>query len=230
MPTDIPAILPSHVVIIPDGNRRWAKERKLLPFQGHTEGYARANELITEAKRLGIEYLTLWAFSTENWNRSEDEVRQLLLLIERGLKELQTKIKGERARFVHLGRKDRLGENITRLIEKLEEETKENNELTLCLAIDYGGEDEVTRALTLLGESSNPSSTLFDFLDTTINKIPSPDLIIRTSGEQRTSGFMPLQSLYSEWHFDSLHFPDFDIPAFHRALSSYSSRERRFGK
>lgn len=221
--------VPTHVVIIPDGNRRWAKNNNLPPLFGHEKGYERANELISFSKENGIKYLTLWAFSTENWNRSESEVKDLLRLIEKGLKELKVKVEKEDARFIHIGRKDRLGENVLDLIDGLEKSTKDKNSFTLILAIDYGGEDEVRRAEELLKEDQNKEMSLFDYLDTSRVGIPNPDFIIRTSGERRTSGFMPLQSLYSEWHFDDRHFPDFDINAFTAALTNFSLRERRFG-
>ena len=221
-------ILPDHVVVIPDGNRRYAKEHNLPSILGHKKGYERANELITEAKKLGIPYLTLWAFSTENWNRAEEEVKDLLALIEEGLKEIEKKMHREKGRFVHLGRKDRLGNNLVSLIEKLEQETKNYNDFCLSMAIDYGGEDEIRRAEAKV--KAHLGGSVFDHLDTTRHSLPCPDLIIRTSGEHRTSGFMPLQSLYSEWYFEDLPFPLFDASAFRRALSEYEKRERRFGK
>lgn len=222
--------VPSHVVIIPDGNRRWAKERSKLTVEGHYRGYERVEELITEAKNCGVKYLTVWAFSTENWSRSEEEVSHLLKLIHKGLKALHNKAHAEKARFIHLGRKDRLGNEILTLISLIEEETKDYRDFCLCMAIDYGGEDEMKRAEEKLRLSNDDTLSVLDFLDTTLHSIPSPDFIIRTSGEYRTSGFMPLQTLYSEWYFENCNFPDFDTQAFHRALEAYHLRERRLGK
>ncbi len=222
--------IPQHVVIIPDGNRRWAKEKNKLAVEGHYKGYERADELITAAKKSGVKYLTVWAFSTENWGRSDDEVSHLLKLIHKGIKELYKKAHAEQARFIHIGRKDRLGDEILALINLLEEETKTYTGFTLCMVIDYGGEDEVMRAQVRLNESGDTTRSIKDFLDTSIHGIPSPDFIIRTSGESRTSGFMPLQALYSEWYFEPVNFPDFDTTLFHKALEVYAKRERRLGK
>lgn len=225
-----PFILPIHLVIIPDGNRRWAKENNKLDSEGHRKGYQRANELVTEAKKLGIKYLTIWAFSTENWSRDKEEVGHLQDLIYLGLKEIHKKSHSEKAKFVHIGRKDRLSREIIKLIETIESETRECADFCLCMAIDYGGEDEILRAEERRRESSDASYSVLDFLDTTLLGIPAPDFIIRTSGEQRTSGFMPLQSIYSEWYFDPLNFPDFDAVAFHKTMEIYQRRQRRFGK
>lgn len=230
----MPRTIPQHVVIIPDGNRRWAEEKSLPANHGHMQGYERVSELIPEARALGIKYLTFWSFSTENWNRSKEEVDALLGIITQGLRELKKQYASakneDRGRFVHIGRKDRLNDEILTLIASLEEETKEYSDFCLCIAIDYGGEDELNRAEKRLRESGDTGKSLSDFLDTTLLQIPSPDLIIRTSGEYRTSGFMPLQSAYSEWYFDTALFPDFDKESFHKAIAVYSGRQRRFGK
>ncbi len=222
--------VPVHLVIIPDGNRRWAKANNKLSFQGHLKGYERANELISEAKHLGIQVVTLWGFSTENWTREKSEVDELLKIIHKALRELHKRCHKDQAKFLHIGRKDRLTSEITTLIATIEEETKNYTEFCLCAAIDYGGEDELRRAGEKLQHSKNKDASIRDFLDTTLLSIPNPDFIIRTSGECRTSGFMPLQSAYSEWYFDTILFPDFDTEAFHKALDSYNLRNRRFGK
>ncbi len=222
--------LPKHLGIIPDGNRRWAREKKLPDFFGHKEGYKKIQELIQEAKDIGVQYVSVWAFSTENWKRKEDEKEELFSLIAKGLQALHETVLEKKSRFVHLGRKDRLGKELLELITALEEETKEYTSFTLCVAIDYGGEDEILRAGELYKASNDPTKTLVDFLDTSRHTIPSPDLIIRTSGEKRTSGFMPLQSVYSEWYFSEKLFPDFGVQELHEALKDYESRERRNGK
>ncbi|MEN9551833.1 MAG: hypothetical protein RI935_210 [Candidatus Parcubacteria bacterium] len=222
--------LPRHIAIIPDGNRRWAKQQHLPTLIGHSEGYKRIEELVEESQRLGIEYVTVWAFSTENWKRTNIEQEQLFSLIIKGLTALQGELLNTKSRFVHLGRKDRLSEEILALLSSLEENTKEYTSFTLCVAIDYGGEDEVLRAAEAYKNTKDQDATIVDFLDTSQYSIPSPDLIIRTSGEKRTSGFMPLQSVYSEWYFSDKHFPDFDVTELHQALTEYESRERRHGK
>lgn len=221
---------PLHVVIIPDGNRRWAEENNTSSVNGHYKGYERIGELVTEAKKTNIQVLTIWAFSTENWTRSKEEVSSLFIIINKGLKEIHKKSHIEKVRFVHLGRKDRLDEDTLKLITQIEEETKDYTDFCLCLAIDYGGEDEIRRAEEKWRLHTNPTQHISDFLDTSINGIPSPDFIIRTSGEYRTSGFMLLQSQYSEWYFEKCYFPDFDTALFHKALEIYSTRKRRFGK
>ncbi len=222
--------IPLHVAIIPDGNRRWARLHNLSSLKGHLKGYEKMEELVSEARKAGVKFLTVWAFSTENWARSKEEVNDLLKLIHKALEKIQTKSHTEKTRFVHLGRKDRLGSDIVSLISTLEEETKEYRDFCLSLAIDYGGEDELQRAEIKLQSNVDPHLSLKDFLDTSLNKIPAPDLIIRTSGECRTSGFMPLQSAYSEWIFEEAQFPDFSKELFHKALLTYSTRIRRFGK
>jgi undecaprenyl diphosphate synthase len=222
--------LPRHVAIIPDGNRRWAKQQHLPTLIGHREGYKRMEELVEESKRLGIEYVTLWAFSTENWKRSQEEREELFSLVAKGLQALHESVLEKRSKFVHLGRKDRLGKELLTLIQALEEETKECTAFTLCVAIDYGGEDEMLRAGEAYKKSEDQDTRITDFLDTSKYSIPSPDFIIRTSGEKRTSGFMPLQSAYSEWYFSDKHFPDFGVQELHDALKDYESRERRHGK
>jgi undecaprenyl diphosphate synthase len=221
---------PFHIAIIPDGNRRWAKKNSLPVHKGHLEGYIRTKEIIEEAKKLGVQYLTFWVFSTENWLREEDEVCDLLALVYRGLKDLSSHVYEQKIRFLHLGRKDRLDKKLSALIVELEHATQSFTGLCLTLAIDYGGEDELFRAEKLLRDSSDTSKRLKDFLDTTRISLPDPDFIIRTSGEQRTSGFMPLQSAYSEWYFETVLFPEFTLECFNKALILFSQRARRFGK
>ena len=223
-------LLPKHVVIIPDGNRRWAKEKGKPAIFGHAKGYEMTQECIRYARDNGIEVMTMWAFSTENWKRKKEEVGELMTLITKGLSKLHRDAKKEKSRVVHIGRRDRLDKKLVTLIEKVEEETKGYKGFTLCLAIDYGGEDEIMRAEERLKVSLKKNGQLKDFLDTTLHNIPYPDLIIRTGGENRTSGFMPLQSTYSEWIFEEKLFPDFDTVVFKQALEIYSKRTRRFGK
>lgn len=222
--------LPKHIAIIPDGNRRWAKENVLPSFLGHREGYKRVEELVQEAKDLGVSFVTLWAFSTENWKRDDKEKQELFSLIKEGLESLHTNVLKKQSRFVHLGRKDRLGTDLLQLITTLELETEVYTSFTLCVAIDYGGEDELIRAGEALLQSGDTTKTLADFLDTKRYDVPPPDLVIRTSGEQRTSGFMPLQSAYAEWYFSPLHFPQFAVEELHKALADFAQRERRIGK
>lgn len=222
--------IPKHVAIIPDGNRRWAKLKGRPTAFGHAEGYKRIRECITYARSVGVEVVTVWVFSTENWKRKQEEIVDLMDLIVKGLSKLHRDAKKEKSRLVHIGRRDRLGSKVIKLIDTVEEETKDYKGFTLCLAIDYGGEDEVARAegRKLRGESR--MQELKQYLDTSFHNIPNPDLIIRTGGEQRTSGFMPLQSAYAEWIFEETLFPDFDTKVFQKAIDDYATRSRRFGK
>lgn len=224
-----------HIAIIPDGNRRWAKENNLPALFGHERGYERTRELLTHAREVGIEYITMWAFSTENWKRKQEEVDGIMGLLTKGLLKIHEDAKKEKTRVVHIGRRDRIHKKLLELIENVEEETKMYEGFCLCIAIDYGGEDEIERAEIRRRESkkiyNNESNerSILDFLDTTIAKVPAPDLIIRTGGETRTSGFMPLQSAYAEWVFETVLFPDFSVDVFQKAIDEYRSRCRRFG-
>lgn len=224
------ANIPKHVAIIPDGNRRWANNLDKPPVYGHEIGFERFKELTAYAKKQGIPFLTIWAFSTENWNRSKEEVNNLMIIIKRAILEISKKSQEEKSRFIHIGRRDRLPKDILKLIERTEEETKNHKDFCLCVAIDYGGEDEILRAEEKLLASKSKDKHIVDFLDTTLAGVPSPDLIIRTSGEKRLSGFMSLQSTYSELVFEEKMFPDFTEEFFQVALDEYGRRNRRYGK
>jgi undecaprenyl diphosphate synthase len=221
--------LPKHIAIIPDGNRRWAKERNLPSLFGHKKGYERVKELVEFSREHGISLVTFWAFSTENWKRSNEEVEGILHILQEGLETLYKELHKEKTRFVHIGRKDRLGEKLLSLIETMEQETKEYTSFCLVLAIDYGGEDQMLRASELWAREGDTKKTLIDFLDTTLQDVPHPEIVIRTSGEVRTSGFMPIESAYAEWFFEKAYFPDFDVEALKRVLDEYKNRSRRFG-
>ena len=221
--------LPKHIAIIPDGNRRWAKERNLPSLLGHKKGYERVKELVEFSREHGISLVTFLAFSTENWKRSNEEIEGILHILQEGLETLYKELHKEKTRFVHIGRKDRLGEKLLSLIETMEQETKEYTSFCLVLAIDYGGEDQMLRASELWAREGDTKKTLIDFLDTTLQDVPHPEIVIRTSGEVRTSGFMPIESAYAEWFFEKAYFPDFDVEALKRVLDEYKNRSRRFG-
>ncbi len=222
--------IPKHIAIIPDGNRRWAKQHNKSSAFGHAKGYQRIQDCITYAREVEVSVITVWAFSTENWKRTQDEVGELMSLIVKGLSKVHRDAKKEKTRVVHIGRRDRLGSKLTKLIDTIEEETKNYKGFTLCLAIDYGGEDEMMRAESRKQKAESRSQELIQYLDTEVHKLPNPDLIIRTGGEKRTSGFMPLQSSYAEWVFEEKLFPDFDIETFQKNIDVYKNRVRRFGK
>ncbi|KKR24737.1 MAG: Isoprenyl transferase [Candidatus Levybacteria bacterium GW2011_GWB1_39_7] len=227
--------IPNHLAIIPDGNRRWAKEKNLPTFDGHRKGFDAAVEITRYARKLGIHTFTLWAFSTENWKRTKEEVGYLMRLyaemIDRYLKEA---IEDE-VRIIHLGRADRVPDYLLKKIRNAEEKTKEFQRNILNLAFDYGGRDEILRAIKAADESDFNFNELNEenfanFLDTAGQPHPSPDLIIRTSGELRTSGLLMWQGAYSELIFLNKYFPDIKTEDIDLAVEEYSRRQRRFGK
>ena len=223
-------ILPQHVALIMDGNRRWARRSGLPQLEGHRRGYAQSKVVIEECLALGVTHVTFWAFSTENWKRERKEVDYLMRLLEEKLSEEIEEFQRKGIRFVHLGRKDRVPESVRKLLERAEETTRDNDRLTVCMAIDYGGRDEILRALQKACAEGKTDWTEADFsllLDTV--GVPDPDLIIRTSGEQRLSGFLLWQCAYSEFIFTDTCFPEFGVDAFHEALEEFQSRQRRFG-
>ena len=225
--------IPVHVCIIPDGNRRWAKEKGLNPSQGHKEAgkYGHIKSLLDKAREIGIKYLTFWIFSTENWQRGEEEKNELFNLLSSFFKKYRAEAIKNKIRIRWLGRRDRMPKDLKKQIEEMEKETSSNKDCNLQLCLDYGGRDELLRTINKILESNTKKvdeNDLPKFLDT--KEIPDPDLIIRTSGEKRTSGFMPWQSAYSEWHFTDIKFPDFKPENLQEAIDYFSSRKRRFGK
>jgi len=224
--------LPTHIAIIPDGNRRWARERNLPTLEGHRRGFDRAYELVNKARDMGVKIITFWAFSTENWKRTTEEVGYLMHLYELMIdKHLQDAMENN-TRILHLGRKDRLPKNLLKKITEAEKISLHNKKHFLCIGIDYGGEDEILRAVSKMIENNqgNTHDSLFACLDTSPLPQQYVDLMIRTSGELRTSGFLPLQSLYTEFVFSDKMFPDFSVKDFENAITDYSTRKRRFGK
>lgn len=224
--------IPVHVAIIPDGNRRWAKEKGLAASQGHYKSGNKDNisALIEEAKKLGVKYLTLWGFSTENWKRDKIEIDAIFKMILENIEDFRKQAVEKKIRFRHLGRKDRLPKDLLNALGNLEEETKQFTDFNVQLCLDYGGRDEIVRAVNQMlknGVNKINEEEIADYLDT--KGVPDPDLIIRTSGEKRTSGLMPYQSVYSELYFTDLHFPDFTPKELKKAIDYYSRRQRRFG-
>jgi len=220
--------IPKHVAIIADGNRRWAKERKLPSFEGHRQGFENIKKLSKKAKQLGIHIITFWVFSTENWNRSQEEVGYLMKLAEKVIEIQKKEAIEEETRIVHIGRKDRIPTGLRKKIEEAERDTKEFTKYYFVVALDYGGRDEIERAIQKMNTSRE--KTLEACLDTAVLPYPNPDLIIRTSGEQRLSGFMTWQGSYSEYFFTEKLFPDFTEDELEAAVLDYGMRKRRFGK
>lgn len=224
--------VPKHIAIIPDGNRRWAKERGLIASMGHRKAVeeGRLKSFYTAAKERGVKCVSLWGFSTENWKRSEIEKKNLFEIFEEVIDSLNKDLAQDKIRFIHIGRKDRLPAILLAKIAKLQKETKEFGDFTLCLALDYGGHDEILRATQKLHDSGlEPTEENFSkCLDTA--DLPELDLVIRTGGDQRLSGFMPYQCVYSELLFLDKFFPDFDENDLIEAIENFGTRGRRFGK
>ena len=227
--------LPKHVAIIPDGNRRWAKKNNLPTFYGHQKGFENSNRLVKKARELGVKVLTFWAFSTENWQRSEEEVGYLMKLFSQMIdKNLEMALE-EKVRIIHLGRKERIPKELAEKIIQAEKETANFDKYFLAIALDYGGRDELLRAIKRFKDSNFKTQDLSEenfnqFLDTKDLPYPNPDLIIRTSGEVRTSGFMLWQGAYSEWIFSPKYFPEFTPQDLQTCIDEYTKRQRRFGR
>jgi len=224
--------LPAHVGVIMDGNGRWAQLRGLPRVEGHRVGAERAREIIETASELGISHLTLYTFSTENWQRPEPEVTVLMKLLELYLKkELATFMK-QGIVYRAIGELSRLPDNIRKMIQETETKTASNKGMTLITALSYSGRNEIVRAvrkmmLAGLGPDDINDESVSENLDT--SGIPDPDLIIRTSGERRLSNFMLWQGAYAELYFSETLWPDFGREEFISAIQDYQGRERRFG-
>lgn len=223
--------LPKHVAFILDGNRRWARERKLPTLIGHKKGYEAIEPIIDHAISLGIPFLTFWAFSTENWKREKNEVAYLLdifrMLLKKDLKTLRQK----GVRVLIIGELESFPEDIIKESKKIIEDTKENKKITVTIGLSYGGRAEIINAVNNIihDQVKDVNEQIFsNYLYT--RGCPDPDLIIRTGGEQRLSGFLPWQSVYSELYFMKTYWPDFTPEKFDEALEEYIKRQRRFGK
>ena len=225
-----------HVAIIMDGNGRWAQQRGRPRLVGHHAGAKRIREIVEACPAVGVKYLTVFAFSTENWKRSESEVAGLMSLFKQYIKSESKKLLSNGVKVLFIGDRSRLDSKLITLMNELEVLTKNNVLLTLTIALNYGGRDEIIRATKLiaskvkLGELIEDEITpeVFSFyLDTSI--LPDPDLIIRTSGEYRTSNFLPWQSVYSEYAFVKVTWPDFDTLMYKNILEEFKARDRRFG-
>lgn len=225
-------VVPQHVVIIPDGNRRWATKRGLLPIEGHKKGLEVALKVVRGSRNLGVKILTLWGFSTENWNRSNFEVKYLMRLYSNFFKKHLKELVKEGVRFHWLGRRDRVPAYLRNVLETIEAATAKNSRYFLNICIDYGGRDELVRVIKkFLTKKVKPSQVNEGTVSANLQtaNLPDPDLLIRTSGEMRISGIMPWQTVYTELFFSKVHFPDFSLAELKRAIADYSSRQRRYG-
>jgi len=229
-------IMPKHVAIILDGNGRWAKSKGMPRNYGHVQGAKTVEVICEEAYKMGIQYLTVYAFSTENWNRPKDEVDALMKLLRNYMKTCLTTARKNRMCVRVIGDKTGLDEDIRLRIAELEEATKDNDGLHFQIAINYGGRDEITRAVRRLsakaaaGEISPEAITeqmISDTLDT--HGIPEPDLLIRTCNELRISNFLLWQLAYTEFYFTEVAWPDFSKEELLKAVEAYNHRDRRYG-
>lgn len=223
---------PRHVAIIMDGNGRWAKERGLPRLEGHRAGTENLRRIIRASAEIGIQYLTFYAFSTENWSRPKAEVTGLLRILAEVINIEIKKLHEEGARLIHIGHLDGLPKSLQKKVRGAIELTKDNQQITLILAFNYGGRDEIITAIkNMLNDHVDPDDVDADLVSSYMftQGIPDPDLVIRTSGEQRTSNFLTWQSVYSEWYFPKVYWPDFDESELRKAIEVYAARERRYG-
>ena len=224
---------PRHVAIIMDGNGRWAKKRHLPRLAGHNAGGENIRPVVKIFADYGVKYLTLYMFSTENWNRPRIEVTGLLSLLAKKIGQETQAFHQENIRLVHLGRLDRLSQKLREKVKAAVELTKNNTGLTLCLAFDYGGRDEIVQAARRIAIAGIPGDNIDESVFTHYlysTDIPDPDLLIRTGGESRLSNFLLWQAAYSEFYFTPVLWPDFGLKDVEEALSEYKHRQRRFGK
>ena len=224
--------VPEHVGIIMDGNGRWAKARGLPRLAGHRAGTRNLRRIIRAAANAGIKHLTFYAFSTENWSRPEEEVSGLMGLLGEFIETETPELHKEGARLLHIGHLEHLEPQLRQKIENAIELTKNNTRIDVILAFSYGGRDEIVTAVRKIVAAGIPAEeitqqTLSENMFTV--GIPDPDLIIRTSGELRTSNFLTWQSVYSEWAFPQVFWPDFDEAALDEVLKEFANRDRRFG-
>ncbi len=228
--------IPNHVAIILDGNGRWAKAKGMPRNYGHVQGAKTVEVICEEAYRMGIQYLTVYAFSTENWNRPQDEVDALMKLLRNYMKTCLKTAEKNRMCVRVIGDKSRLDEDIRNRIEELEEATKNNDGLHFQIALNYGGRDEIRRCVQMLGEKVkkgelNPEEiteeTISEALDT--HGLPEPDLLIRTCNEQRISNFLLWQLAYTEFYVTPVPWPDFSKEELVKAIEAYTKRDRRYG-
>lgn len=230
------AVIPRHVAIILDGNGRWAKKRGLPRSMGHKEGCVTVEKTVEHAARLGIEYLTVYGFSTENWKRSKEEVGALMQLFRYYMVRLLKIASANNVRVLMIGDKERFDSDIVQGINKLVDQTRNNTGLTFVIAVNYGGRDEIVRAVkkimkitreNQLDVNQMDEAMFSSYLDTA--GIPDPDLLIRTSGELRLSNYLLWQLAYTEIYVTDCLWPDFDMEELKKAIVQYNNRERRFG-
>ncbi|MDX9849315.1 MAG: isoprenyl transferase [Anaerolineaceae bacterium] len=231
-PEELPTKVPTHVAIIMDGNGRWAQKRGLPRLAGHRAGTENLREIIKACVEFGVKYLTIYAFSTENWGRPADEVDGLMHILEDVIDQELDELSQQGVQLVHIGRLERLDASLREKVKKSIDLTKDNHRLTVCIAWNYGGRDEIVCAIKrIIEEGLKPE----EICDEVVSKylftagIPDPDLIIRTSGEMRISNFLIWQSAYAEWYVTPILWPDFNRDELRKALIDFGQRDRRYG-
>lgn len=228
--------IPTHVAIIMDGNRRWARKRNIDYRLGHKEGAKTLEKIVRYAKKAGIKYITVYAFSTENWKRTSEEVSALMLLLKTYLDDYGKRADTENIKVKVLGDISALTPGLQKSIKKCEERTKDNDGIYFSICINYGGRDEIVHAVKNIAQDVKDGKIEIDDINEKLmnnylytKEIPDPDLIIRTSGELRTSGFLTWQSVYSEYLFMDKYWPDFSEDDIDFAIKEYQKRNRKFG-
>ncbi len=228
--------IPEHVAIILDGNGRWAKAKGMPRNYGHMQGAKAVEDILVVARDMGIKYLTVYAFSTENWNRPETEVSALMTILRQYLKSSIKKSMKNNVRCQVIGERSRLSDDIKEAIEELETTTAGNTGLTFTIAINYGSRDEIVRAVRKIADKCKTGELeswditeemIAENLDTA--NLPDPDLMIRTCGEQRLSNFLLWQCAYTEFYYADVAWPDFDKGELEKAVEAYGNRNRKFG-
>ncbi len=230
--------IPTHIAIIMDGNRRWARKRGLPTQLGHSQGVKTLEKIAIACQNLGVKYLTVFAFSTENWRRSKEEVDYLMDLLAKNISDFDKRFDNRNVRIKAVGDKRGLPADVLEGIVGIEERTKNKDGLTVNIAINYGGRDEIVKATNAIVEDIKKGKLDIEaeITEELLTKYmytqndPDPDLLIRTAGEIRTSGFLTWQSVYSELYFTDVTWPDFDEEELNKAIDEYNSRKRNFGK
>lgn len=221
--------VPNHIAIIMDGNGRWAKNQNKPRVFGHKAGANTLRKIMEYCNKIGVTYLTVYAFSTENWKRSQEEVDALMFLFKSYIKSERENLLKNKIRFMVSGREEGVNPSLMEAIKELEEATSKDYEMTLNIAFNYGGRAEITDAVNKILKDGRTSITEEEFSKYLYNDIPDPDFVIRTSGEFRISNFLLWQIAYSEIYITDKYWPDFDEIEMEKAILSYSKRERRFG-
>ena len=228
--------MPKHIAIIMDGNRRWAKKKGLDPKLGHKEGAKTLEKIVRYANKIGLGYITVYAFSTENWKRTSDEVGALMLLLQNYLDEYSKRADTENIKVKVLGDISALPEGMQKSINKFMERTKNNTGVTFNIALNYGGRDEIVKAVKIISEQVKEGKIKVEDINEQLISDnlytagqPDPDLLIRTSGELRISNFLPWQIVYSEFVFVEKNWPDFEEKDLDEAIEIYQKRNRKFG-